>query len=110
MSPVVRSREEILDKQYEGKPYAAIKEKEVLAAMDEYAKQESIGFAEWINGDYTEVESAELRRKAWVNFRENEVLVHGSDFHYTTLINEVGLTTEQLFELYLQSKQPTVKG
>lgn len=72
----------------------------------EAVEQECIRFADWIqeNG-YTLVRSLELNKRAWVNCIENEVLVHGSDYHFTKLINEVGLTTKQLFTIFKNQKE-----
>lgn len=66
-------------------------------------REAAIEFAEWVNDSYTKVESLELKKWAWVNFKEEDVMLHGSDYHFTTLINEVGKTTEELYNLFLAS-------
>lgn len=64
------------------------------------------GFAEWCEDNYTKVYSDELKKSAWVNVREETVLAHGSDYHYTTLIKESGRTTDQLVEKYFEQLNP----
>ena len=89
-------------------PMAMLSEGQKIAyyeAMDEYAKRQSIGFMNWLaDSGWIEIESEELKKKAWVNCKEQEVLTHGSDWHYTTLINECSKTTSELYELFLQSQ------
>lgn len=63
-------------------------------------------FVEWVDETYAMVHSDELKTSAWINCKEESVLVNGSDYHYTTLINEKGITTEKLIEIYFQTKQP----
>ena len=78
-------------------------------AMEHHAKQQAIGFLDFVNKEWTKVKSEELKTWAWVNYKENEVLLHGSDWHITTLINEVGITTDQLYTLY-QTQKPKTNG
>lgn len=70
------------------------------AAIDEYAKENAIGFMEWVSDGWVLIDSVRLGKSAWVNCMENKVYAHGSDLHYTTLINSVGKTTEQLYDIY----------
>jgi hypothetical protein len=77
--------------------YAEMAECEILDAMDEYAKQECIGFAEWvaINGWYLN------KIKRWSNRDDNsnslvEVLA-GSK------------STEELYTLFLNTKIPPIE-
>ena len=60
------------------------------------------GLIEWIDDTYARVRSEELKKSAWVNCKEETVMLHGSDYHYTTLVKEKGITTEKLIEIYFQ--------
>lgn len=65
---------------------------------------------EWTEKDWTIVKSKELGTSAWINCKENDVMVHGSDYHYTKLIKEAGITTSQLIDRYFQEQgQVTIK-
>ena len=57
-------------------------------AMDEYAKQQAIGFAEWINGEMYE---------CFLHIDENVKFWHDVD-------GNGNLTTEELYSLYSQNK------
>lgn len=66
-------------------------------------KKQSIDFALWIECNYTMVHS-NTNASQWVN-KEHEVLVHGSDNYYNTLIKYHGKTTEEIFDIYILEKK-----
>lgn len=68
-------------------------------------KGDAVEFAEWIeDNSYARIHSKELNKSAWVNCEEHDVMANGSDYHFTVLINQVGKTTEQLYNLYKSQK------
>lgn len=60
----------------------------IYTAMEEYSKQESIAFAEWCTQNYEDKNGMTETLADWESFLTRE--------HFTT---------EQLYNLYLQSKQ-----
>lgn len=59
------------------------------------------GFAAWFARNYTEVHSKELKKSAWVKKSENWILTHGSDWFYTELIKNHGITVREAYIKYL---------
>ena len=55
-------------------------------------------FVEWVKDNYTEVRVG--NEWGWVNFHENTVLVHGSEYHYRCLLKE-SKTTDELIEEFI---------
>lgn len=74
-------------------------------AIDEYTKGTAIAFMEWVSDGWVLIDSRRLGKSAWVDCKENEVYANGSDLHYTTLIKDVGKTTEELYSLFIKSGQ-----
>lgn len=81
-----KSKEKMLDKLMAENLGEYVRE-DVLELMDEYARQEALGFAEWIDG-----------------CGYNRIPYKGKDGEWTEGNEIVAETTEQLFDLYLQSK------
>ena len=63
-----------------------------------------VEFAEWIADNFKRIKSIELNKSAWVNYKQNAILTHGSDYHFTILIKSVGLTTTELIDLFIDYK------
>lgn len=79
-------------------------EKELNCIIIESNKTSSIDFTIWMNKNYCEVDSVELKKSMWINMIENNVLTHGSDYHYTKLIKEHGKTIEELYDFFTRIK------
>lgn len=90
--------------QKQGKELTQAFEKELNCIIIESNKTSSIDFTIWMNKNYCEVDSVELKKSMWINIIENNVLTHGSDYHYTKLIKEHGKTIEELYDLFTQIK------
>ncbi|MFA7307602.1 MAG: hypothetical protein WC026_13120 [Hyphomicrobium sp.] len=72
----------------------------------ETAKTVAIEFATWMEDNaWTAVYSKELKKRAYVDASKNTVLLHGSDYHFTKLINENGKTIDELYELFWKDRQ-----
>lgn len=65
-------------------------------AMDEYAKQEAIGFLEWVN----------THEKRYYFLYANEDDPNDANIIWRNREDKSEITSEQLYQLYLQSKQP----
>lgn len=65
-------------------------------------------FANWIQGNgYIMVYSKKLGISKYINGNEFNILINGSDHHYTELLNNHGKTTEELleeFKVYYNNK------
>lgn len=81
----MKSKEAIIEKQYEGKRYSAPKDKELYAAMDEYAQQQSIAFAEWKDNNWWKFNRTENFWFRWGREKEERA------------------TSAELFTLYQQT-------
>ena len=78
------TKEQILDKQYKGKLYSPVKEKEVLAAMDEYSKQQAIAWGKFLDNGH------------WrINRKSN--LYFNNEFTF--------LEEDQLYNLFIESQK-----
>ncbi len=69
-----------------------------------YGKSQAILFLDFVSDGWVLIDSKRLGISKWVNVKENKVYANGSDLHYTTLINDVGKTTEELFDLFYAQK------
>lgn len=97
----------------------AIQHHRHLSAMEEYRESprwvkaseapespesDAVAFLDWVSeSGWILVSSEELGKDAWVNCKEEEVMAHGSDYHYTTLIKECGKSTSDLYNLFKQT-------
>lgn len=68
-------------------------------------RKEAISFAEWVENRYASIYSKELDKSMYVDCIENDVLIHGSDYHFTQLITDHGKTIDQLFDLFTTSNE-----
>lgn len=83
-----------------GNTCLTIKEAESIAL--EAARVQSIAFAKWMYENiYREIYSQKLDRHAFVSAKKHEVFIHGSDYHYTHLIEEHGKALEEVYQEYL---------
>lgn len=89
----MRSKEDVLksktDRSYDlvnGRQDELIKD--ITSAMDEYAEQESIGFAEWVGDKYSKWENGMWTAMSYLSSPPTE-------FH----------TTKELYQLYLKTKE-----
>lgn len=76
---------------------------EAAIACEAIHKEECKIAMKWIMDNYTEIYSSELDKHAYVPV-DVGVLLHGSDYHYTELINKYGKTLDQLFDLFNEDK------
>lgn len=93
-----KSKEEILRSQIGLLPMANLTEgqrQSIYAAMDEYAKQESIAFVEWFASDNNPYQ------KQYNSDDDNDGKWYD---YYSEGINRHYFTTEQLYTLFTQSK------
>lgn len=73
-------------------------------------KMVAVNFATWMeDNSWVVVYSEELKIRAYVDGLKNDVLVNGSDYHYTKLINEHGKTLEELYEMFLVDERERLK-
>ncbi len=81
------------------------KAKKLLEEENKIIEDEAVGFAEWIEDNkWVVVYSEELNKRAYVDASKEKVLLHGSDYHYTTLVRERGKSLIELFQLYKNRK------
>lgn len=67
-------------------------------------------FATWLeDNSWKTVYSEELKKTAYVNTSENKILIHGSDYHFTMMINEHGKTIDELYEMFLIDEKERLK-
>lgn len=57
-------------------------------------------FTKWFEERYTLIESKKLKKCAYVDSITNDILIHGSDEHFTELIKNHGKTIEECYEIY----------
>lgn len=75
---------------------------EILREFQEY---HAVRFAEWFAVNYSLVHSERLDKKAWVNCNEHVIYIHGSDLHYTQLIENYGKKIEEIWQIYLKESR-----
>lgn len=76
----------------------------------ETMKMVAVNFATWLEDNYwIAVYSEELKIRAYVDGLKNDILVNGSDYHYTKLINEHGKKIEELYEMFLVDERERLK-
>lgn len=65
--------------------------------------KEAIGFADWLyDTGWRAVDSVELDKRAWVDSSKHDILINGSDYHFTKLIKDHGKSLEDVYQLYKQ--------
>ena len=74
-------------------------------AAELYAKSKAIEktseFEKWLcNTSWKEICSKELKTRAYIDTSIYDVYLHGSDFHFTTLIKAHGKTLSELYEQF----------
>lgn len=69
---------------------------------DEYAMQEAIGFAEWIEKQgWKRVYVDNTNIEAWVNVIEHDIfLIHGSKYQSENLVKKYGKSTQELYNIF----------
>ena len=73
-------------------------------------KMVAVNFATWLeDSDWTAVYSEELKKRAYVDSSKNKILVYGSDYHFTKLINEHGKTLDELYEMFILDERDRLK-
>ena len=64
----------------------------IMKSIQECTQKESIAFANYFSKTYREVTSIKIGKTMFVNCIDNKILIHGSDSHYTDLIEQFGVT------------------
>lgn len=59
-------------------------------------------FGPWLNEHYVLVTSKKMNHSAYVN-KAHDILIHGSDLHYTNLIIQHGKSVSDLFQEFLKT-------
>ena len=91
------TKEEILKSKgevWEYNTYQVTHVDDAYIAMEEYAKQQSINFLDWVEGNYS---------IAYIGFRITRE--RGEESYVWTNISGVRLTLPELYELYLLNKK-----
>ena len=74
--------------------------------LTETMKEAAIRFATWMEDNaWTCVWSQELHKRSYVDASRETILVNCSDFHYTTLVKEVGKTIDELWDLFVMDER-----
>jgi hypothetical protein len=67
-------------------------------------------FATWMEDNaWTAVYSEKLQRRGYVDASEVKIYVHGSDEHYTHLVQNRSYTIEQLWEKFVEDERRRLK-
>lgn len=73
-------------------------------------KMVATNFATWMEDNaWTAVYSEELKKRAWVDASKEKILLHGSDYHFTTLVKECGKSLDELYEMFLIDERRRLK-
>lgn len=76
-----------------------------MEIFTEIMKTVSTKFTEWVDESFCKVHSKKLNKSMWVNCIENPVYVHGSDEHFTELIEKHGKTIGELYDIFIEEER-----
>jgi len=81
-------------------------QKKFALSLKETHNEEMIAFAEWLcDTPWIKVHSDTLNKSAYVDAGFNNILINGSDYHFTELIKNHGKTIEQMLAIYKQEQE-----
>jgi hypothetical protein len=73
-------------------------------------KMLAVNFATWLEDNaWTAVYSEKLKKRAYVDASEVKIYVHGSDEHYTHLVQNRSKSIEELYELFILDERKRLK-
>lgn len=72
--------------------------------MRERMASDAVEFFKWASPKYANIHSEKLNKSAWVSV-EHGILINGSDYHYTTLIEKHGQTIEDIYTKFLNRER-----
>ncbi len=89
----------------EGLQRYSVTGEECLRWAHEFSQLSAIHFQNWIvDNDWQVVHSESLNKRAYVDSSTHDIFLHGSDLHYTNLIEKHGKTIQELFNIYKDGK------